>query len=104
MEHCVAAVAPLFNRMAIFSTTDFSWHGHPDPLTCPENRSRKSLALYYFSLGRPAEEVSDSHRTVFKGRPGEESAWWRFKQSAMSLAMDCAPPILLKAARGLRDR
>lgn len=46
-------ILPLFNRMAIFSTTDFSYHGHPDALNCPEDRSRKSLALYYYSNGRP---------------------------------------------------
>jgi Rps23 Pro-64 3,4-dihydroxylase Tpa1-like proline 4-hydroxylase len=40
-------ILPLFNRCAIFSTTDYSFHGHPTPLTCPPDRSRKSLATYY---------------------------------------------------------
>ncbi|HMQ06052.1 MAG TPA: 2OG-Fe(II) oxygenase, partial [Saprospiraceae bacterium] len=26
----VVRILPVFNRMAIFSTTGFSWHGHPD--------------------------------------------------------------------------
>ncbi|MCB0570381.1 MAG: 2OG-Fe(II) oxygenase, partial [Phaeodactylibacter sp.] len=38
MSSCVTRIAPLFNRMAIFSTTDYSWHGHPDPLNCPPGR------------------------------------------------------------------
>ena len=62
-------ILPLFNRCAIFSTTDYSYHGHPTPLSCPPDRSRKSLATYYYSNGRPEEEVSDSHSTIFRQRP-----------------------------------
>ena len=56
MTKCEKKILPIFNTLAIFSTTDYSFHGHPDPLNCPEDRSRKSLALYYYSDGRPAEE------------------------------------------------
>ena len=59
----LSKILPLFNRCAIFSTTDFSFHGHPTPLTCPPDRSRQSLATYYYSNGRPEEELSDSHST-----------------------------------------
>ena len=71
MIKCEKKILPIFNRCVIFSTTDFSFHGHPEPLTCPENRTRKSLALYYYSNGRPAEEVTDGHTTLFKERPEE---------------------------------
>ena len=30
MRRCVQRIAPLSNRMTIFSTTDFSYHGHAD--------------------------------------------------------------------------
>jgi hypothetical protein len=66
-------ILPIFNRMVIFSTTDFSYHGHPEPLTCPEGWTRKSLALYYYSNGRPAEEIAETaHSTIFQARPGED--------------------------------
>ena len=29
-----------------------SYHGHPDPLNCPIDRSRKSIATWYYSNGR----------------------------------------------------
>ncbi|MFA6277759.1 MAG: 2OG-Fe(II) oxygenase [Pedobacter sp.] len=65
---------PIFNRVAIFSTTDFSYHGHPDPLTCPPDRSRKSIALYYYTNGRPANELNDDgHSTLFVGRKGKSN-------------------------------
>jgi len=57
MTKCEAKVLPLLNRVPIFGTTDYTYHGHPDPLPCPPGMTRKSLAVYYFSNGRPAEEV-----------------------------------------------
>ena len=45
-------ILPIFNRLVIFSTTDVSYHGHPDPLNCPINKSRKSIATWYYSNGR----------------------------------------------------
>jgi len=73
MKYCVRKIAPLFNTMAIFSTTSTSYHGHPNPLTCPPDRSRKSIALYYYTNGRPQEEIDEQlekHSTVFKARDG----------------------------------
>ena len=72
MTQCEKKILPLFNRMAIFTTTSDSYHGHPDPLSCPPDRSRKSLALYYYTNGRPEEEVQEGlekHSTLFQQRP-----------------------------------
>ncbi|MGB1248134.1 MAG: 2OG-Fe(II) oxygenase [Chitinophagales bacterium] len=78
MSKGVVKILPLFNRIAMFSTTGDSWHGHPDALSCPPDRSRKSLALYYYTNGRPDSELSkaDKNRitTTFKGRDGVDSA------------------------------
>ncbi len=71
MAQCEKKILPIFNRCVVFSTTDFSYHGHPDPLTCPQGMTRKSLALYYYTNGRPAEEISGTHSTVFQARAGE---------------------------------
>ena len=35
MKACAKEILPIFNRVLIFNTTDFTFHGHPDPLTCP---------------------------------------------------------------------
>ena len=71
METCVHKILPVYNTMVIFSTTDYSYHGHPDPLNCPNDMSRKSLALYYYSDGRPSSELNleaERHGTIFKTR------------------------------------
>lgn len=71
MSHSVQKILPVFNRMVIFSANDFSYHGHPDPLNCPEGQTRKSLAVYYYTNGRPSEEKTNPHSTVYLARPGD---------------------------------
>jgi Rps23 Pro-64 3,4-dihydroxylase Tpa1-like proline 4-hydroxylase len=48
VSRCEKRIAPLFNRCVIFKMSDISYHGHPVPLACPPERSRRSLALYYY--------------------------------------------------------
>jgi Rps23 Pro-64 3,4-dihydroxylase Tpa1-like proline 4-hydroxylase len=66
VSSCEQKVLPVFNRTVVFSTTDFSYHGHPNPLACPEGRTRKSVSFYYYSNGRPDEERSAPHDTIFR--------------------------------------
>jgi 2OG-Fe(II) oxygenase superfamily len=73
MARCERKILPLFNRTVVFSTTDFSFHGHPAPLACPEGRTRKSVSFYYYTNGRPEEERSAPHDTVF--RKTREDDW-----------------------------
>ncbi|MBB4382487.1 2OG-Fe(II) oxygenase [Bradyrhizobium sp. SBR1B] len=65
------AYLPIANRVVVFSTTDTAFHGHPDPLTSPKGTYRRSIAMYYYTNGRPEEERSEDHTTIFKLRPGE---------------------------------
>lgn len=46
---CAERVAPVAGRMALFETSETSFHGHPDPLACPEGVTRRSIAAYYYS-------------------------------------------------------
>jgi hypothetical protein len=95
MTQCEAKVAPLFNRVMVFGTTDFTYHGHPDPLECPDDMTRKSLALYYFTNGRPAEEVTGEHSTVFKARSPEDLRMTT-GQRVRKIARDLVPPIIMR--------
>lgn len=98
MTKCEAKVLPLFNRVLVFGTTDFTYHGHPDPLQCPQGMTRKSLALYYFSNGRPDEERGGEHSTIFRARRDSDFRPTA-RQRLRGLARDLLPPIL---RRGLR--
>jgi len=101
MTKCEKKVLPNFNTMALFSTTDFSYHGHPNPLTCPPGRSRKSLALYYYSNGRPIEEVTPDgvHDTVFKERIGNKEDKSLKSRLIVRVAKSITPPIIFNAAK-----
>ena len=67
MTKCAARVPAGGNRLAIFSTTDFSYHGHADPLACPAHRSRRSIAMYYYTRSRPLSEiVTDNEGNIVK--------------------------------------
>lgn len=94
MSACVRKVLPLFNRCALFSTTSTSYHGHPTPLSCPPDRTRRSIAVYYYSNGRPEEEVTEGHDTLFQEREGAaKSRLFRMKK----LIRAVTPPILMDA-------
>lgn len=108
MKKCEKKILPLFNRLAIFSTTDFSYHGHPDPLNCPPDRSRKSMALYYYTNGRPEGEViggGDNRITTnFVARDKEDSGSMKFYNRFVQLAVDFTPPIVLKTYKNLTKK
>ena len=73
MTKCVKNILPIFNRMVIFSTTDFSYHGNPNKVKVDNDFSRKSIALYYYSNGRPSSERElGLHSTIFRQRPGTD--------------------------------
>jgi Rps23 Pro-64 3,4-dihydroxylase Tpa1-like proline 4-hydroxylase len=61
----------VFNRAILFDTTQNSWHGFPDPLTCPEGRYRKSLAVYY--LTDPPEGTDPRPRALYAPTKEQEN-------------------------------
>jgi hypothetical protein len=67
MKECVERVLPVANRVLIFTTDATSFHGHPEPMRCPEGVARRSLALYYFSV----EEDPLVRSTEYRPRPGD---------------------------------
>lgn len=91
-------VLPVFGRAVIFSTDKDTFHGHPDPLTCPEGRSRKSIATYYYTA-RPEEQLKYERGTDFRQRPGttDKRDW---STLLYHLKADWIPPILQRRKSG----
>lgn len=95
-------ILPIFNRCAIFSTTSVSFHGHPEPLACPPDRNRKSIATYYYSNGRPEEdpELTHKHEVAFQQRPGVNRV--NASLGVRKVVKSLIPPIFTDLYRGLR--
>lgn len=69
MSKCVETIAPRFNRCVIFNTSHDSFHGHPEPMTCPEGMYRRSIALYYYTVEKNVAAIS----TEYRPRPSDSS-------------------------------
>ena len=61
MTHAVEKIQPIFNRCVIFNTCEGSYHGHPNPLVCPEDVQRRSMALYYFRDEGVVQSIRSTH-------------------------------------------
>lgn len=95
MAACAKKIAPTFATAVVFTTTSESFHGHPDPLQCPEDRTRNSLALYYYTSGDGGAGSSPTHTTLWQSRPRERlGARWR----------ELVPPVVFRVRRNLRRR
>jgi hypothetical protein len=73
MQRSVTEVEPIGNRVLLFTTGEYSYHGHPEPLRVPGDLARQSMALYYFT-----DEDHVLHKsTNYRARPGDgvRGAW-----------------------------
>jgi hypothetical protein len=61
-KHAVR-IEPIAGRCVIFETNEDTWHGHPEPLTCPPDRERRSMAFYYYTEAPPKGEA---HTTIYR--------------------------------------
>ena len=61
------------NNDVIFRTDFNSNHGFPEPINCPDNVTRKSLALYYYTQEKTVLPITLKRRkyfhAVWKKRP-----------------------------------
>jgi Rps23 Pro-64 3,4-dihydroxylase Tpa1-like proline 4-hydroxylase len=62
-KECVQTVENKFNRAVLFDTTQYSWHGLPDDLRCPDGINRQSMAVYY--LTNPAVNADPRGKALF---------------------------------------
>jgi len=68
-SRCVKRLRPTAGRCVVFNTNADSYHGHPRPLACPAGRTRKSIAIYYYTLGRDDANVEPTPRTDWQVLP-----------------------------------
>ena len=100
MSQCAVRVDPIFGRAVIFSTDLDSFHGHPDPLNCPPDRSRRSIATYYYSAAEAGLAALPNRTTNFRPRPGSgDKTDWEIRR--YHFVNDWVPPKLQRLAHRL---
>jgi hypothetical protein len=100
MSDCAVRVKPVFGRAVIFNTDLDSFHGHPDPLNCPPDRSRRSIATYYYSAAEEGIGLLPRRTTNFRPRPGsEDKRDWQIRR--YHFVNDWVPPKLQRLAHRL---
>lgn len=67
MTAAVSKAYPTFNRLVVFSTSEDSNHGQPEPNRCPPDVFRKVLNLYFYTTRRnDGDEAATPHFTLYK--------------------------------------
>jgi hypothetical protein len=61
---CEASYLPALDRLVVMAHGDTYWHGHPQPLACPEGRYRASVAAYFY-VAAPTAEEADAHGAIW---------------------------------------
>ena len=93
------SVTPAFNRCVIFNTSEFSYHGNPNPVSHPGGITRKSIALYYYTS--TWSDAKREHTTQFRVRPGSADTT-DVRVRMRELALDLTPPLVRRAMRAAR--
>jgi hypothetical protein len=106
MQNAVHSIAPVYNRCVIFNTDADSFHGHPDPLLTPENVTRKSLALYYYTASKRVYEDTVSYDTMYKARSSDDAITRKEVRntSIENYLKDLTPPVFYRILRRVRDK
>lgn len=100
MRHCCHRVAPLLGRAVVFNTSLDSFHGQPDPVRCPPDRARRSIATYYYTASDDLLIKAPQRTTAFKTRPGTNDREDRAIQYHHFI-QDWVPPKLFRFASRL---
>lgn len=100
MTKCYDKVLPVFNRCIIFTTSENSHHGHPDPLTCPDGMTRKSLAWYYYTATSGGVINEDPHSTLYHARPNKDHKVHIMK--AKLIIRSLLPPVIFSLVKKIQ--
>jgi Rps23 Pro-64 3,4-dihydroxylase Tpa1-like proline 4-hydroxylase len=97
LYECINKIAPLFNRLIIFTNSDISWHGNPDIAKCSENSKRIFLTVSYLSKNKKNENLRQ--KALFISRPNDP-----YDENKERLIKLRADPVKYKEIYAYNDR
>ena len=51
--------------MLVWNYHNLVYHGYPDPMTCPEDQSRKGMRLFYYQSRSKPDAENPPHRSLY---------------------------------------
>ena len=64
-EKVIQEVPTIFNRLILWRYHKRGFHGYPDPLNCPEDRSRNTFRLFFYVSDAKYKEDDRPHRSLY---------------------------------------
>lgn len=61
----ISKTVPGFGNLLIWSYHNLAYHGYPEPMTCPEDQSRKGLRLFYYVSNAVPDPKNPPHRSLY---------------------------------------
>ena len=86
---CETTIEPQYNRTIVFEIAFPNYHGVPQPLTCPDDRPRRSFMSYYHTVDIGVTDKVTPHTSRFAPK------FYRPKKSVFHRALvQITPPII----------
>ncbi|UDF05055.1 2OG-Fe(II) oxygenase [Asticcacaulis sp. AND118] len=102
LQQRVQEVVPVMGRTIFLFQTRRSLHGHPNPVTAPDGRTRRSAAAYFYSNGiKDGDETMSLKTEFFNGESRSfrtENERFRSQQRVRQFV----PPIVFELVRQFR--
>ncbi len=93
---CIKKIVPVFGRSILFAHTAHSLHGHPDPVDTPDGRTRRSVAGYFYTNGRPDPTPMERIGTRFLNPVEEQDS---LRRRLIRKARYVLPPVLVDSVK-----
>ena len=103
MSRLGRSILPVSNTMVIWETNDLTLHGLPDPLSCPPDRMRLSIAAYYYTREPHPDRARRERVSYWAARPGLDPP--SLERGTLGDRIRRATPISIRrAAASVRSR
>jgi hypothetical protein len=64
-EALLSSIKPDWGNMLVWNYHNLVYHGYPDPMTCPEDQSRKGIRLFYYQSRSKPDAENPPHRSLY---------------------------------------
>lgn len=64
-ETLLSSIKPDWGNMLVWTYHNLIYHGYPEPMTCPNDKSRKGMRLFYYQSKSKPDNENPPHRSLY---------------------------------------